>query len=424
MIYARLSSRFGPEAARTYAAANEAALAWIAARVARDGIDCDLRRQPSFAYVTDPADRPQAEAEALAARAAGLAAELTDTTPLPYDVAAAVRIDGQAEFHAGRYMAALATALEAGGGTIYERSRVAEVAFDEKPSVKTPGGRVIADHVVLATHYPFPDRSLAFARVTAQRSYAILCRIAGAPPAGMFISAGAPTRSVRGVPLDGEELLLVGGEGHRTGTGGDTRERYARLEEFARAHWDVAAVDYRWSAQDNVTVDGLPYIGRMAPRHDRVLVATGFAKWGITMGTAAATMLADRIQGRANEWARLFDPYRLTLRASAPGLARNAFDSFRYLAGDRLARGRRSLDELEPGEGAIVDRAGERVAAYRDESGAVSALSPVCTHLGCEVRFNAAERSWDCPCHGSRFAPDGAVLNGPAVHALERRPPA
>jgi glycine/D-amino acid oxidase-like deaminating enzyme/nitrite reductase/ring-hydroxylating ferredoxin subunit len=419
-IYARLRSRFGADAARTYGAANEAALEWIAARVERDAIACDFRRRASYVSFDDLA---QAQAEAAAAREAGLPAWLTEATPLPYDVAAAVRFDDQAELHAGRYMAGLVSALAASGCRIFERSRAVEVAADEDCTIKTPGGRVIADQVVVATHYPFLDRSLAFARVHAERSYAVLCRIAGAPPEGMFISAGSPTRSVRAVPLDGEELLLVGGEGHRTGTGGDTEERYRRLEAFAREHWDVRSVEYRWSAQDNVTVDGVPYVGRLTPLEDRVWMATGFAKWGLTGGTAAALLLADLVQRRENPWAALYDPFRLTVRASAVGLARNGLEVALRFAGDRIALpGGRTIDDLAPGEGAVVRHEGERVAAYRDEDGDVVAVSPTCTHMGCHVTFNAAERSWDCPCHGSRFAPDGSVLQGPAVHRLERKP--
>ncbi|MGH2948447.1 MAG: NAD(P)/FAD-dependent oxidoreductase [Solirubrobacteraceae bacterium] len=246
MIYARLRSRFGLDAARIYGRVNEDALEWIAGRVARDDIDCDFRRRPSYAYVTS--DRSQAEKEADAAAEAGLPASLVDTTPLPYPVEAAVRFEGQAEFHVRKYLLALA-----GGLTVYERSHAVEVDTDESCVVKTPGGSVVADRVVVATHYPFLDRSLAFARVHPQRSYAILCRIAGAPPRGMFISADSPTRSVRAVPVAGEELLLVGGEGHKTGAGGDTEERYRRLEAFAHEHWDVASVDYRWSAQGSTS---------------------------------------------------------------------------------------------------------------------------------------------------------------------------
>jgi glycine/D-amino acid oxidase-like deaminating enzyme/nitrite reductase/ring-hydroxylating ferredoxin subunit len=418
MIYARLRSTFGLDGARLYGDANEAALDWIARRVEQDAIDCDFRRKASYAYVTS--NRAKAEEEADAAAEAGLPAAFTETTPLPYAVAGAVRFDGQAEFHARKYLLALAERLDGG---VYERSRAVEVDTDEDCVVKTPGGRVTADRVVVATHYPFLDRSLAFARVRPERSYAIACRIAGRPPDGMFISADSPTRSVRAVPVDGGELLLAGGEGHRTGSGGDTEERYRRLERFAREHWDVESVEYRWSAQDGITIDSVPYVGRLTPRSDRVLMATGFAKWGMTGGTAAALLLADLLEGRDNAWASLFDPYRFKPRASVPRLIKENAEVGLHFAGDRLRRpGHRSIEDLRRGEADIVGHDGSRVAAYRDESGAVTAVSPSCTHLGCQVNWNRAEKSWDCPCHGSRFAPDGTVLEGPAVHRLELKP--
>jgi glycine/D-amino acid oxidase-like deaminating enzyme/nitrite reductase/ring-hydroxylating ferredoxin subunit len=423
LVYARLRARFGAEGARTYAEANQAALEWIADRVASDAIECDFRRRPAYAYVTSERSRGKLEDEARAADEAGLPAWLAETVPLPFDVEAAVRFDNQAEFHAGRYLGALADRLAAAGARVFEHTRAVEVINDGDRVVKTPGGDVTAGHVVVATHYPFLDRSLAFARVSPQRSYAILCRIAGALPEGMFISGDSPSRSVRAVPLEGEELLLVGGEGHKPGTGGDTRVRYRRLEAFAREHWDVRSVDYRWSAQDNTTLDGVPYVGPLTPWDGRVLMATGFAKWGMTGGTAAAIILADRVQDKENAWAGLFDPSRLTLRASARRfLTENAQVGLRFV-GDRLMKpGLRSLEELRPGEGDIVRHDGEKVAAFRDDDGTVTAVAPVCTHLGCQVNFNAAERSWDCPCHGSRFAVDGSVLHGPAVHRLERKP--
>jgi glycine/D-amino acid oxidase-like deaminating enzyme/nitrite reductase/ring-hydroxylating ferredoxin subunit len=425
MIYSRLRSRFGVDGARAYAEANETALRWIADRVERDAIECDFRRRSSYAYVSSPSARSTAEDEAQAASEAGLPASLVDTTPLPYPVEAAVRFDGQAEFHVRKYLLALIDALAAPGAScqIFEHSRAAELDTDENCVVKTPGGCVVANQVVVATHYPFLDRSLAFARVHPQRSYAILCRIAGVPPQGMFISADSPTRSIRGVPLEGEELLLVGGEGHRTGTGGDTEERYGRLEAFAREHWDVRSIDYRWSAQDNTTVDQVPYVGPITPRADRVFMATGFAKWGMTGGTAAGLLLCDLLLGDDNPWAGLFDPNRLTLRASAVRLVKeNAVAGLRFV-GDRITkRGSRSIEELQPGEGDIVRLDGETVAAYCDDDGVLVAVSPTCTHLGCQVNWNRAERSWDCPCHGSRFTPAGEVLQGPAVHRLERKP--
>ncbi len=423
MIYADLRRDFGADGARAYGQANQAALEWMATRVTDTGIDCDFRRRASYAYLSPGSSADQAEQEADAAREAGLPATLDDEVPLPYPVAAAVRFDDQAEFHVTNYLWALAEQFEAAGGEIYEHSRVVEVDTDEDCLVKAPTGRVKAQRVVVATHYPFLDRSLAFARVHPERSYAIVCRIKGDPPPGMFISADSPTRSVRAVPVDGEEMLLVGGEGHKTGTGGDTRERYETLERFAREHWDVESVEYRWSAQDNSTVDGAPYVGALTPRNDRVFMATGFAKWGMTGGTAAAMVLSDLCRGRDHAWADLFDPNRFKPLASATKLVEeNAQAGYRMVRDRLVNRGERPIESLEPGEGDIVNHRGEKVAGYRGDDGSLVAVSTRCTHLGCQVNWNTAERSWDCPCHGSRFAPDGGVLQGPAVHRLELKP--
>ena len=426
LIYDELRSRHGADTARRYGEANEAALAWIAARVARDAIDCDFRRQPAYAYVTSAERRERVEREAEAAVAAGLPATLVDETPLPFAVEAAVRFDDQAELHPRKYLFALAARLDAiPGARVFERSHAVEVGRHQGRQVaKGPGFRVLAERIVVATHYPFLDRSLAFARLHPARSYAIACRIAGDPPAGMHISGEQPTRSVRAVPTtSGEQLLLVGGEGHKTGTESDTELRYERLEAFAREHWDVRSVEHRWSAQDPSTLDKLPYVGRLLPQDAAVLMATGFAKWGITGGTAAALLLADLCLGRDAMWADLFDPNRLTLRQSAPTFVKENAQVATRLVGDRLHRpDPRPIENLRPGEGAIVAHDGERVAAARDDDGTLHAVSARCTHLGCLVRWNGAERSWDCPCHGSRFAPDGTVLEGPAVHRLERKP--
>lgn len=426
LIYHALRSQHGRDTARRYGAANEAALAWIAARVQRDAIDCDFRRQPSYAYVTSADDRAQIELEAEAAVEAGLPASLVTETPLPYAVAAAVRFDHQAEFHPRKYLLALAERLGVyGGARVFERSHAVEVGEHEGRQVaKGPGGRVLAERVVIATHFPFLDRSLAFARLHPARSYAIACRIAGAPPEGMHISGDSPTRSVRAIPMpDGKELLLVGGEGHKTGTESDTALRYERLEAFAREHWDVREVAYRWSAQDPVTLDRIPYVGRLLPHSDKVLMATGFGKWGMTGGTAAALLLTDLCLGREAMWADLFNPNRLTLRQSLPRLVKENAQVGARFVGDRLrSADHRPLENLRRGEGAIVELGGKRVAAARDDDGTLHAVSARCTHLGCLVQWNNAERSWDCPCHGSRFGLDGTVLEGPAVHRLERQP--
>ncbi len=420
LIYAQLRSHFGADGARLYGEANEAALRWIAERVERDGIECDFRPQPNYVYASGSAERGKLEREVEAAREAGLPASLVEETPLPYPVKAAVRFDDQAEFHPRRYLLALVERLRSLGCRIYENSRAVAVDGGAPHSVRTLDGTVTAERVVVATHYPFLDRTLAFARVHPERSYAIVCRIAGDPPPGMHISADSPTRSIRPVPVGGDELLLVGGEGHKTGEGGDTERRYAALEDFAREHWQVESVEYRWSTQDNVTIDHVPYVGRATLRDDRLLMATGFAKWGMTGGTAAALLLADLVRGRDHEWASFFDPFRFKPLAGGPTLVKENARVAHHFVGDRIAeRGGRALDNLAPGEGAIVSHDGEKVAGHRREDGTLVAVSTCCTHLGCQVKWNTAERSWDCPCHGSRFTPEGDVLQGPAVRSLE-----
>ena len=269
---------------------------------------------PRVLRVRDVRGRPrQVEAEAPRPPRPACPATLVETTPLPYPVAAAVRFDDQAEFHAHKYLVALARQLPGPG------LRATRAPCRPADVVRTPGGRVTAEHVIVATHFPFPDRSLAFARVHPQRSYALACRIAGAPPDGMHISGDSPTRSVRAVPVDGEELLLVGGEGHRTGTGGDTEERYRRLEAFAREHWDVRSVDYRWSAQDNTTVDGLPFVGpadavRVARTDGDRLREVGHDRTARRPRCCSPTSCS----GARTPAASLFDPSRLRPRASRP----------------------------------------------------------------------------------------------------------
>jgi Rieske Fe-S protein len=235
----------------------------------------------------------------------------------------------------------------------------------------------------------------------------------------MYLSTESPSHSLRAVPHEGGELLIVGGESHKTGQGGDTTERYERLEMWARKHFPVTAVHYRWSAQDAMPADGIPYVGKLSPVSRHLWTASGYKKWGLTNGTAAALMLSDLVLGRENPWIATFDSNRFKPLAAAPTLLKENVNVGAHFFGDRLSPpDARSLEELGPDEGAIVSVDGEKVAAYRDEAGSVHAVSPTCTHLYCQVKWNSAERSWDCPCHGSRFDVRGRVLEGPAVDDL------
>jgi Rieske Fe-S protein len=284
--------------------------------------------------------------------------------------------------------------------------------------IRTDGPTISAKQVVVATHYPLLDRGLFFARLEPQRSYCIAAKVKGKPPRVMSISAGSPTRSIR----SHRGYVIVGGEGHTTGSTEATPDRYDQLEAFARDHWDVTEVTHRWSAQDPVPYDSLPVIGPYVPGSSRLFVASGFMKWGLTGATFAAMILQERIiNGKEHPWAATFAPNRISLR-SAPKLASMNARVGAEFVGDRLKLPQAGSEEDVPrGEARELRDGLGRKGVYRDEAGGLHAVSLRCTHLGCLVRFNAAETSWDCPCHGSRFDVDGRVLEGPAVDPLDRR---
>jgi glycine/D-amino acid oxidase-like deaminating enzyme/nitrite reductase/ring-hydroxylating ferredoxin subunit len=416
--YSTIRHRNGEQAAAAYGEASLAGVERLAALVAEEGIECDLERRSAYTYAAEASERSAVEHEAEAAARAGLAVELVDAPDVPYRVYGAVRLGDQVQIHPVRYVQGLAASVEGDGSEVFENTRALAVDEGSPCRVRTAHGDVRADHVVVATHYPFLDRGLYFARLRPQRSYCIAARLArGRPPHGMSISAGGPTRSVRSYG----EFLIVGGEGHSTGSGTATVERFVRLEAFARQHWDVAEITHHWSAQDPSPYDHLPVIGAYRPGSSRLWVSSGFMKWGFPSATFAAMILADRIAGRDNQWADAFAPTRISLR-SAHELAELGAKYAVDLVGDRVRPPQAlSAGGVPPGEARVVPDGLGKKGIYRDEDGNAHAVSLRCTHLGCLVRFNAAERSWDCPCHGSRFAVDGSVLEGPAVQPLERR---
>ena len=423
VVYSMIAKRFGDDGARLYAQANQQAIERIAQLVEEEGIECEFERKANYVYAELGGDRSELEHEVDAARQAGLAVTLVEETPLPYAVDCAIRLDDQAQFHPRKYLLPLARQIAGDGSHVLERTRVIDVKGSDPCRVVTDAGELTARDVILASHLPILDRGFFFAKAHPHRSYAVACRIdESRDPQGMYINSGVPTRSVRTARDERGLLLLVGGEGHKPGAEPDTDSRYRTLEDFARQHWNVEEFPYRWSTQDYMPVDDVPYVGRLTRRSDHVYVATAFKKWGMTNGTAAAIILAAAILGRENPWAALYDAKRLKPAASAPKFFKENASVAKHFVGDRLKRGDGgSPAQLVPGEGRMMKLDGRKTAVYKDEGGAVHALSPVCTHLGCHVGWNPAERSWDCPCHGSRFSGEGRVIQGPATRDLERR---
>lgn len=424
LAYDELERRHGSDAARTYAQAQEGALGWMRDHVRDRDIACDWRARDAYTFTEDPDWREELEREADAARRAGLPVADAAEVPEPFRAVAGLRVLHQAEFHPTRYLLALAAEVEELGGAVHERSRATGVK-EADPCVVTlaTGAEVLCGQVVVATHAPFLDRGGYFARLAAERSYAVaLAAPSGSLPDGMFYATGDRTRSVRVIPGDREDLLVVGGAGHKSGQRRADDAPFEELAAWGRERFRVGAVRHRWSAQDLHSVDGLPYVGHYWAASRRLWVATGLRKWGYTNGTAAAMVLAQRIHGRTHPWAGLFDADRLRPIAAGPRFVRENANVARRMIGDPLRTRLRApaVEDLEPGQGRIVRREGRKVAAYLDEDGSTLHLcSATCTHLGCELRFNDSERSWDCPCHGSRFDTRGAVLEGPAVDPLE-----
>jgi glycine/D-amino acid oxidase-like deaminating enzyme/nitrite reductase/ring-hydroxylating ferredoxin subunit len=427
-ILSQIASRHGAGAVNDYAQASLQAVEDVARAAEEHGIDCALERRPAVTYTTDANELKTLRQEYELARGAGLPARWEDTDGgLPFPVRGAIWLDGQIGFQPVRYVRGLVDAFARAGGQVFEHSRILSVSDGSPCRLKAADGRIAAGQVAVCTHVPTLDRSLAFARMEAQRSYCVAHWLPSAPlPRAMAIGLGKDDRSIQWFG----DNLIIGGEGHAAGAKPSKAnpERYAALSAYAAEHWPVEPVHSRWSAQDPIPYDHLPMIGPLVPGSTRLWMATGWAKWGLTSGTFATRILRELINGRPNPWDGRFSPTRLTLK-SVPELAKLGANFNLHMVLDRVTPAEvSSSDDVPPGEARVLRHGHGKLGVYRDSEGAAHAVSLRCTHLGCLLRFNAAETSWDCPCHGSRFDVDGAVLEGPAVHPLRRhqvdgRPP-
>lgn len=413
-IYTELTKRHGVARARQYADASTAGVGLVAELAGQYSPDCGLSRRPAATVALTQDQIVSVQRELQAARGAGLAVRSADSVDSPLPTRAAVCLDDQLALHPVRYVRDLMGAAVAAGARLFEGTRVHSVSLGGPHRARTERAEILANHVVVATHYPILDRGLYFSRLEPQRSYCVAARLRGTEPQALAIGAGTPTRSFAAVA----GLAILGGEGHPAGERGVGPDRFDRLHEDLRAWCDVEDEVFRWSAQDPITIDHLPVIGPYLPGDRSLRVATGYGKWGLSTATIGARLLTDQIQGRTNDLATAFAPLRFDRRTPL-GLARTGGKFVLDLIGDRVRPPEASsAEELAPGQGAILRTGRRHRAVYRDRQGELHEVSARCTHLGCLVRFNAAETSWDCPCHGSRFDVDGEVLEGPAVKAL------
>jgi glycine/D-amino acid oxidase-like deaminating enzyme/nitrite reductase/ring-hydroxylating ferredoxin subunit len=416
--YVELERVHGVAGARIAGESHCAAIDRIEAIVREEGIECMFSRLDGYLFRGEHSEPDILERELAAAWRAGLSGvTLPDhSVATTLGLGQALKFPGQGQFHPRRYLSGLARAIEAKGGRICCDTRVARVEDGSPARVETTRGHtVIAQSVVVATNSPISDRLAIHTKQAAYRTFAIAIALGSADmPRGLFWDTDDPYHYVRAhVRIDGRRVLIVGGEDHKTGQANDAPERFARLETWTRERFrGIGPVEYRWSGQVLEPVDNLAFIGRdPASRH--VYIATGDSGHGMTHGTLAGMLITDLVLGRKNPWAELYSPERKSAKTLGTYAKENLNVARQYA--DYLKRGDvADVDDITPGTGAIVRSGARLLAVYRDDDGALSARSAVCTHVGCIVRWNATESSWDCPCHGSRFDVHGSVLNGPA----------
>lgn len=476
--YDNLISKFGKEIAHQYADANQKALEKIAQLIEVNKIECRFRRQPAFIYTNEDNMVGKIENEAAAAASLFIKSKYLDSAPLPFGTKAALVFDNQAEFHPLEYIYKLAEIISAKGVRIFENSRV--VRLDEENNDSNDnneyhglylenGIKVNAKYIVMATHYPvFDKHGIYYTRLYPYVSYIITAITGTEFNNGMYISAEEPVRSLRKLPLkDGEpygllvedkimhpnnsniiqkneksienrEIILIAGENHKTGHHGNSLQHYKNLAHFAGNVFKEPSITHRWIAQDYSTPDNLPYVGQVNKNYPWLLFASGFHKWGMTNGTAAAMILCDTITGISSPWQDAYNPLRVKPFSSIINLAAENAGTAVSLVFGKLNSKMSCKDMNNPEEFKDTDNPQEykdmvnseefkdmdNIDDCRDidnfEECIESDIDKTCTHMGCETVYNNSEKTWDCPCHGSRYNKDGTVIEGPAVKPLKK----
>ncbi len=427
--YTEIEKLHGEGGAAIAAESHTAAIDRIEAIASAEDIDCDFERVDGYLFLGGDDDRKLLERELKAVHRAGLSdVELVDRAPVEsFDTGPALYFPRQAQFHPLKYLNGLARAILRDGGFLFSGAHADSIQDGEPATVTTTSGHVItADSIVVATNSPVNDWVILHTKQAAYRTYVIAARVPrGVIPRGLYWDTLDPYHYIRLQEVDPvldpdrkEELLIVGGEDHKTGQADDADERFRCLEEWTRQRFPmIRSIDFRWSGQIMEPVDYMGFIGKNPGTDEHIFIATGDSGNGITHGTIAGILLTDLILGRKSPWSKLYDPSRITLRATGDFLKENINVAGQYMD---WARGGDvdSYDEIAPGTGAVVRKGMTKLAVYRDEQGIVHERSAVCTHLYCIVDWNSSERTWDCPCHGSRFDPYGKVINGPAITPL------
>jgi len=426
-LYSNIARLFGDRGARLAAESHTAAIQRIEAIAELEDIDCDFERLDGFLFLDPDSNRGLLETELEATHLAGLTnTTLVDRAPIDsFDTGVAIRFPRQAQFHILKYLNGLARAIIRDGGSIYCGTKAKDIEDGAPARVITADGHtIIADDIVVATHSPVNDWMVLHTKQAAYRTYVLGISIPkGSVPHILLWDTGDPYHyaSVHSAGKAGVdyEVLIVGGEDHKTGQARDMDEPFARLEEWTRDRFPMSGeVLYRWSGQLLEPVDSLAFIGKNPGTDEHIYVITGDSGNGITHGTIAGILLTDLITGHDNPWKDIYDPSRISYRSVA-GFARENLNVAEQYSSWLTFGDVEGVNDIPNDSGAVIRRGLRKIAAYRDSKGKLTECSAVCTHLYCIVDWNDTEKTWDCPCHGSRFDAYGRVVNGPAIVDLE-----
>jgi glycine/D-amino acid oxidase-like deaminating enzyme/nitrite reductase/ring-hydroxylating ferredoxin subunit len=420
----QLIEDFGLESSFLVAEAGRAAIDLIEKIAEQVGGDCAFERVPGVLYSETRSGLTEIFRECEAASELSLECERLSHVDLPFKTAGGIRFSNQAQFNPLRYIQAMLREIAGEDCLIFENSRVVDFRDGDPCEISTGEGRVIAKRVIVSTHTPALNRFFLHTKIAAYRTYALAKKVTTKMGEknivhGLFWDNEDPYHYIRGQEIDGESFVLIGGEDHKVGSETNTRKRMRALEDYAQDHFGSGPSSYHWSGQILESLDGLPYIGRNA-LSSNIAVATGFSGNGMTLGTVSAMVLSDWILEKENRWADIFSATRVNPAVSIGEFVAENKDFPVHLIMDRITPADVArLDEIDVSEGKLIKLEGRKLAIYRDESGTLHPFSAVCPHLGCVVKWNNSESSWDCPCHGSRFDTDGKVLNGPARSGLK-----
>lgn len=420
--YYMIRQHFGKDEALLVAKGVQQALDLIRDNITRYDIDCDFSEQPGYVFAGNEQEEKELEKIVSSAHEAGVDMQYVNTDPGGFPYTKIAEAPGQAQFHPVRYIYGMAEAYEAAGGFILQHSRVKEVvARNGLLEAAIPQGVLRARRVVYATHIP-PGISLLHMRCAPYRSYAIAAVLAdGDYPQGLVYDMQEPYHYYRTQNVNGQQYLIAGGEDHKTGHEDNTEARFRALEAHVRHFFNIEQVAYRWSSQYYEPVDGLPYIGALPGKDAGIYVATGFRGNGMILGTLSGQVLSDIITGKETPYEKLFSPDRIKPIAGWSNFVKEGADVAVELVESIFTS--EKLEEmlsLAPGEARVVKYDGRKLAIFKDERSRLHIINPSCTHMHCDVAWNNAERTWDCPCHGSRFATDGTVWTGPATQDLQQ----